>query len=60
MVLNGRGLATTGGLVASAALSAVVFSSGPHDGFHPLALMGSLLPLQLAALLWVMRRSTSP
>ncbi len=26
------------------------------DGLHPLALLASLLPLQLAALLWVLRR----
>ncbi|WP_216903988.1 hypothetical protein [Synechococcus sp. CCY 9618] len=36
-----------GGLLSFALLGAV-----PHDGLHPLALMGALLPLQLAALLW--------
>ncbi|MDM7952413.1 MAG: hypothetical protein QUV07_04230 [Cyanobium sp. CZS 25K] len=36
-----------GGLVSFMALAAT-----PHDGLHPLALMGALLPLQLAALAW--------
>jgi hypothetical protein len=36
-----------GGLLTFLSLAAV-----PHDGLHPLALMGALLPLQLAALVW--------
>jgi hypothetical protein len=28
----------------------------PHQGFHPLALLAALLPLQLAALLFAFRR----
>jgi hypothetical protein len=39
-----------GGLLSFACLGAV-----PHEGLHPLALMGALLPLQLAGLLWAMR-----
>ncbi len=27
-----------------------------EDGFHPLSLVASLLPLQLAALLWALSR----
>jgi hypothetical protein len=38
-----------GGLLSFAALGSV-----PHGDLHPLALMGALLPLQLAALLWAL------
>jgi hypothetical protein len=55
MVLNRRDLAARGGMAAAAALSALVFAQGPHEGFHPLVVMASLFPLQLAALLWVRR-----
>jgi len=43
-------------LVSAAALSFGVAAAIPHDGLHPLALMSALLPLQLAALLYVFRR----
>lgn len=43
-------------LVAAAALSFAAATAIPHDGLHPLALMAALLPLQLAALLYVFRR----
>lgn len=46
--------------MAAAGLSVVAFGMGPHDGLHPLALMASLLPLQLAALLWAFRGAGSP
>jgi hypothetical protein len=32
------------------------FEAIPRDGFHPLALMASMLPLQLAALAYAFRR----
>ena len=47
-------------LVASALLSCTVFSSSPQGTFHPFALMASLLPLQLGALLWVKLTQSSP
>jgi hypothetical protein len=37
------------GLVSFMALGAT-----PHDGLHPLALLGALLPLQLTALAWAL------
>jgi hypothetical protein len=43
-------------LAAAAGLSFAAAAAMPHDGLHPLALMASLLPLQLAALLYVFRR----
>jgi uncharacterized membrane protein len=55
MVLTRRELLAKAGLAAGAALSALVFAQSPHAEFHPLAVMASLLPLQLAALLWVRR-----
>lgn len=39
------------GLLTFSALAGI-----PHDGFHPLALLACLLPLQLAALLWALGR----
>lgn len=36
-----------GGLLSFGLLGAL-----PQEGFHPLALMGGLLPLQLAGLFW--------
>jgi hypothetical protein len=42
-------------LAGAAALSWGAAAAIPHDGFHPLALMAALLPLQLAALLFVVR-----
>ena len=44
-------------LSAAAALSFTAVVAIPHEGLHPLALMAALLPLQLAALLYVFRRS---
>ena len=32
------------------------FGSSPMDGIHPLAVMASLLPVQLAAVLWLVLR----
>ncbi len=55
MVLRRGGLLAKGSLVAGAGWSAVLFSLGPPEGFHPLAVMASLLPLQVAALVWVSR-----
>ncbi len=46
-------------LAAAGALSFSAAASIPHDGLHPLALMAALLPLQLAALLYVFRRPYS-
>jgi hypothetical protein len=43
-------LALAGGISFASAASI------PRDGLHPLALMAALLPLQLAALLYVFRR----
>ncbi len=45
----GLALLVGGGLVSFVALGAT-----PHDALHPLALMGALLPLQLAALMWAL------
>ncbi len=44
-------------VAGAAALSWAAAAAIPHEGFHPLALMAALLPLQLAALLFVVRRS---
>lgn len=46
-------------LAVAGALSFSAAASIPHDGLHPLALMAALLPLQLAALLYVFRRPYS-
>lgn len=35
--------------------SVTAFAAVPRDGIHPLAVLASLLPLQLAAVLWAMR-----
>ncbi|MCH9714795.1 MAG: hypothetical protein K0U63_09650 [Cyanobacteria bacterium] len=43
-------------LAGAGALSFAAAAAIPHDGLHPLALMAALLPLQLAALLYVFRR----
>ena len=40
-------------LAGAGALSFGIAAAIPHDGLHPLALMAALLPLQLAALLYV-------
>jgi hypothetical protein len=40
-------------LVLAAMASCGVFAAVPSEGWHPLAVLASLLPLQLAALLWV-------
>lgn len=39
-------------LVLAAGMSATVSHGSVQAGFHPFALLASLLPLQLAALLW--------
>ena len=39
-------------LAASVFFALVIFGYSPHDHFHPLFTMFSLLPLQLGALLW--------
>ncbi|MEY4297608.1 MAG: hypothetical protein RLZZ423_787 [Cyanobacteriota bacterium] len=40
-------------ILAGAALaSCAAFAAVPAEGWHPLALLASLLPLQLAALFW--------
>ena len=43
-------------LAGAAALSWGAAAAIPHEGFHPLAVMAALLPLQLGALLYVFRR----
>lgn len=55
MVLNRSRIAAGAALAAAAGLSVGTFALIPHDGLHPLALLASLLPLQLAALFWVFR-----
>ena len=43
-------------LIALAALASVAaFAAVPRDGLHPLALLASLLPLQIAALIGWLR-----
>ena len=39
-------------LAASAFSALLIFGYSPHDHFHPLYTMFSLLPLQLGALFW--------
>ena len=41
-------------LVGAALDSCAVFASVPSEGWHPLAMLASLLPLQLAALFWAL------
>ena len=61
-VLNLRapGLSGRLGLTLLIGLSATVSFSlagvAVEDGFHPLSLVASLLPLQMAALLWALSR----
>ena len=43
-------------LLLAALASCTVFASVPSEGWHPLAVLASLLPLQLAALLWAFSR----
>ena len=43
-------------LLAAAVLSVMAAAAMPPEGLHPLALLAALLPLQLAALLYVFRR----
>jgi hypothetical protein len=52
-----QALASVAPLAGAALISVGAVGSIPHDGLHPLALMASLLPLQLAALLYVFARS---
>jgi hypothetical protein len=53
--LSGRlGLTLLIALAASVSFSLV--GVAVEDGFHPLSLVASLLPLQLAALLWAVSR----
>ena len=40
-------------LVLGAGVTFVVFGISPHDTFHPLITIASLLPIQLGALLWL-------
>jgi len=46
-------------LVLAALASCGVFASVPSEGWHPLAVLASLLPLQLAALLWAFSRGST-
>ena len=55
MVLRSPALVSRGVLLLGAGLSVGAFGLLPHDGLHPLAVLASLLPLQLAALFWVLR-----
>ena len=43
-------------LVLAPMASCGVFAAVPSEGWHPLAALASLLPLQLAALLWALSR----
>ncbi len=43
-------------LVLAGSVSFGAAANIPRDGLHPLALMAAMLPLQLAALLFVFRR----
>jgi hypothetical protein len=43
-------------LLLAAVASVAGFEAIPRDAFHPLALMACMLPLQLAALVYVFRR----
>ena len=43
-------------LVLAALASCSVFASVPSEGWHPLAVLSSLLPLQLAALFWALSK----
>lgn len=45
-------------LLLAALISFGAAGSIPHDGFHPLALLAALLPLQLAALFYGLRRQS--
>ncbi len=45
----GLALLVGGGLLSFMALGATA-----HDGLHPVALMGALLPLQLVAVVWAL------
>ncbi|MCP9824680.1 hypothetical protein [Synechococcus sp. EJ6-Ellesmere] len=58
--LRAPGLSGRLGLTLLIALAASVSFSlagvAVEDGFHPLSLVASLLPLQLAALLWAIPR----
>jgi hypothetical protein len=44
-------------LIAAGLISFAAAGTIPHDGLHPLALLAALLPLQLAALLYVFARA---
>lgn len=53
--LSGRlGLTLLIGLAATVSFS--LAGVAVEDGFHPLSLVASLLPLQMAALLWALSR----
>lgn len=41
-------------LAGAALASCAAFASIPSEGWHPLAMLTSLLPLQLAALFWAL------
>ena len=43
-------------LLVAAVLSVIAAAAMPQEGLHPLALLAALLPLQLAALLYLFRR----
>jgi hypothetical protein len=47
-------------LAVAALTSFSLFGAIAGDGLHPLGLLVSLLPLQLAALLWVFGRAGRP
>jgi len=47
-------------LPLSALVSVGLFSTVPAQGFHPFALLASLLPLQLAALFWAVDVALGP
>ena len=47
-------------LVGAALASCGAFASIPAEGWHPLAMLASLLPLQLAALFWALCMAPAP
>ena len=57
MVLNRSRIVAQLALAAGSGLGVVLLALIPHEGLglHPLALLASLLPLQLAALFWAFR-----
>lgn len=54
--LRGHRAASTVLLLLAAGVSAAAWSDNVQEGFHPLAMLACLLPLQCAALVWAWQR----